>query len=210
VINLKAMQRWIIVLVLLFLIPPVRAAAQSSEDIEIIFPANQQVLQGIIEIQGRITVAEVRSYELLFGYSNDPDERNLFLLAQGNALPEGQLTFGWDTTLIPDGDYRLIWRVYLPNGEKREAAVELVRVRNYSIVETPTLSDQILATVTLTSTPVETPTSAAITATTPGPNPGSIQPVQWTASVIRGVGVTVLLFVMLGLFVLSRKPKRKR
>ncbi|MCX7977088.1 MAG: hypothetical protein N2646_08440, partial [Bellilinea sp.] len=183
---------------------------QSSDDIEIFFPTNQQVLQGIIEIQGRITLPDMRSYELLFGYSNDPDERNLFLLAQGNTLPDGQLTFAWDTTLIPDGDYRLVWRVYLSSGEKREAVIEMVRVRNYSIVETPTVGDQMLATVTLTSTPAETPTSTAITVTTPRPNPGSIQPVQWTASVIRGVGLTVVLFMMLGLFVLSRKPKRKR
>jgi hypothetical protein len=204
------MQRWITLLWIFVLILPVRAAAQSSEDIEIFFPTNQQVLQGIIEIQGRITLPEVRSYELLFGYSNDPDERNLFLLAQGNTLPDGQLTFAWDTTLIPDGDYRLVWRVYLSSGEKREAVIEMVRVRNYSLVETPTLGDQMLATVTLTSTPAETPTSTAITVTTLRPNPGSIQPVQWTASVIRGVGLTVVLFMMLGLFVLSRKPKRRR
>lgn len=204
------MWRWIVGLVTLFFILPAGVAAQADEEILIVSPADQQVLQGVIEVQARLSLDNVQSYELLFGYSGDVEERNLFLLTQGNTLSDSQPLYRWDTTLIPDGDYRLVLWVYFRSGEKREAVVETVKVRNYSAVELPAASDPFLSPMPVTQTPTITPTSLPVTPTPLKPNPGSIQPVQWTASVVRGVGVTILFFVMLGVFVTLRRPKKRR
>ncbi|WP_145962534.1 hypothetical protein [Bellilinea caldifistulae] len=209
-INLKAMWRWIIGWVVWFFILPASVVAQADEGILILSPADQQVLQGVIEVQARVSFDDVQTYELLFGYSGDTDERNLFLLTQGNSIPDSQLRHRWDTTLIPDGDYRLVLRVYLINGERREAVVETVRVRNYSVVESPTASGLVLSTAPVVPTPPETPTPLPVTSTPPKPNPGSVQPVQWTTSVLRSVGITIVLFVILGGLIRLRRPKKRR
>jgi len=203
------MQRWIIALILLSCFLPVKVMAQADE-ITILSPADQQVLQGVIEVQARISTDEVRSFELLFGYSGEMDQRNLFLLAQGNAFPEEQPLYRWDTTLIPDGNYRLVLRVYFSNGEKREAVVDGVKVRNYSPVESPTASDLIVSTEPVLETPSNTPMPALFTPTPPRPNPGSIQPIQWTGSVVRGLAVSLLLFVVFGMVLSLRKRKKRR
>lgn len=208
-INLKAMQRWIIGLIVLSFFLPVNVMAQADE-ITFLSPAELQVLQGVIEVQVGVVREDVLSFELLFGYSNETDERNLFLLAQGNALSKEQPLYRWDTTLIPDGDYRLVLRVYFSNGEKQEAVLDGVKVRNYSPVESPTASNLSLSTDPDVETSTETPTPASSTPTPPRPNPGSIQPTQWTGSVVRGMAVSLLSFVVLGMVVSLRKRKKRR
>lgn len=203
------MQRWIIGLILLLIFLPVKVKAQAYE-VTFLSPAEQQILQGVIEVQARVAREDVLSFELLFAYSDETDERNLFLLAQGNALSTEQPLYRWDTTLIPDGDYRLVLRVYFSNGEKREAELERVKVRNYSPVESPTASNLSLSTAPVMETPTETPMPASSTPTLPGPNPGSIQPTQWTGSVLRGMAVSLLLFVVLGMYVSLRNRKKRR
>ncbi len=204
------MQRWIFSWVILLWMLPVRVSAQTTGEISILYPVDQQVLQGLVEIQVNSAVNGVQSYELLFGYSGDPQERNLFLLAQGNAIPDSQPLYGWDTTLIPDGNYRLVFRVIFTNGERQEAIVETVKVRNYSVAESPTVSDQTTTTSGVTLPPPKTPTPIVTTPTPSRPNPGSVQPAQWSASVIRGVSITILLFILIGGLIRSRKPKKRR
>lgn len=203
------MQRWIIGLILLFLFLPGIVLAQADE-ITIISPSDLQVLQGVMEVQARVSTDDVLSYELLFGYSGETNERNLFLLAQGNAFPKEEPLYRWDTTLIPDGDYRLVLRVYFSNGEKREAVIDGVKVRNYSPVESPTASDLILSTEPVLETPANTPLPVSFTPTPPRPNPGSIQPTQWTGSVVRGIAVSLLLFIGFGMVLSLRKRKKRR
>ncbi len=146
------MWRWIIGLAVLVFILPRGVLAQADEEILILSPTDQQVLQGVIEVQARVSSESVQSFELLFGYAEDREERNLFLLTQGNTFPDSQPIYRWDTTLIPDGDYRLVLRVYFRNGEMREAVVESVKVRNYSLVESPTADSSILSTIPATLT----------------------------------------------------------
>jgi hypothetical protein len=203
------MQRWIIGLIILSIFLPVKVMAQADE-VAFLSPVEQQILQGVVEVAARVAREDVLSFELLFAYSDETDERNLFLLAQGNALSTEQPLYRWDTTLIPDGDYRLILRVYFSNGEKREAILERVKVRNYSPVESPTASNLSLSTAPVMETPTQTPMPASSTPTPPGPNPGSIQPTQWTGSVLRGMAVSLLLFVVLGMYVSLRNRKKRR
>lgn len=188
---------------------PVKVMAQADE-VAFLSPAEQQILQGVIEVQARLAREDVLSFELLFAYSDETDERNLFLLAQGNALSTEQPLYRWDTTLIPDGDYRLVLRVYFSNGEKREAILERVKVRNYSPVESPTASNPSLSTAPVMETPTQTPMPASSTPTPPAPNPGSVQLTQWTGSVLRGMVVSLLLFVVLGMYVSLRNRKKRR
>ena len=203
------MQRWIIGLILLFIFLPVKVMAQVDE-VTFLSPAEQQILQGVIEVQARVAREDVLSFELLFAYSDETDERNLFLLAQGNALSTEQPLYRWDTTLIPDGDYRLVLRVYFSNGEKREAILERVKVRNYLPVESPTASNLSLSTEPVLETPANTPLPVSFTPTPPRPNPGSIQPTQWTGSVVRGMAVSLLLFIGFGMVLSLRKRKKRR
>ena len=203
------MQRWIIGLILLFIFLPVKVMAQVDE-VTFLSPAEQQILQGVIEVQARVAREDVLSFELLFAYSDETDERNLFLLAQGNAFPKEEPLYRWDTTLIPDGDYRLVLRVYFSNGEKREAILERVKVRNYLPVESPTASNLSLSTEPVLETPANTPLPVSFTPTPPRPNPGSIQPTQWTGSVVRGMAVSLLLFIGFGMVLSLRKRKKRR
>lgn len=203
------MQRWIIGLILLLIFLPFKVMAQADE-VAFLSPAEQQILQGVVEVSARVAREDVLSFELLFAYSNETDERNLFLLAQGNTLSTEQTLYRWDTTLIPDGDYRLVLRVYFSNGEKREAILERVKVRNYSPVESPTASNLTPSIEPVIETPTESPMPASSSPTPPGPNPGSIQTTQWTGSVLRGMAVSLLLFVGLGMYVSLRNRKKRR
>ncbi|MEW6179022.1 MAG: hypothetical protein AB1522_03740 [Chloroflexota bacterium] len=206
------MQRWLIGLFFLLFLSPSLALAQAGLGVEILNPAPDQVLQGVIEIQAQISPDDVLSYELLFGYAGASEEGSLFLLAQGEEINPPTPLYLWDTTLIPDGDYRLVLRVRSSGGETEEDVVEPLRVRNYTAVDTPAPAENNAATavITETPTPISTPTPLQSTPLSVRPNPGSIQPSWWLGSVLRGISGIILLFLLLGIYVTLRKNRKRR
>ena len=211
VINLKAMQRWLIGLFFLLFLFPSLAMAQAGLGVEILNPAPDQVLQGVIEIQAQTSLDDVLSYELLFGYAGASEEGSLFLLAQGDEINPSTPLYLWDTTLIPDGDYRLVLRVRSSGGEIEEDVVEPLRVRNYTAIDTPVPAENNVATAVITDTPISTtPTPVQSTPIPARPNPGSIHFSQWLGSVLRGIGGIILLFLVLGIYVTFRKNRNRR
>lgn len=203
----------IFIFIMLLISAPALSAWQVEPVFGILTPAAGDAVRGVVRIEGTTDTAGFNSAEVSFGYSNDTTE-TWFLLAQSEeAVQQGQLAL-WDTTSIPDGTYRLRLRIFLTGGGVMEYAVDGLRVRNYSAVETPTPNLAAItpsmepAQPTLTSTPV--PTLVQTTATPYPTNAAVINQKDLDQSLKNGAVLGLGLFILLFLFLTARAAARRR
>jgi len=168
----------------------------------IVSPRPGDVLQGVVTIAGSSDVTGFVSAEVSFTYADDPTG-TWFMIAM-NSLPVfNDKLATWDTTVITDGDYVLRLRVYLTDGSSREALVSGLRVRNYTMVETPTpmaLAPEAtpLSTITPTATPFPTPTALPR-------NPATLAPTDVSASILYGGLAAISIFVIVSIYLWLRR-----
>ena len=168
----------------------------------IVSPRPGDVLQGVVTIAGSSDVTGFVSAEVSFTYADDPTG-TWFMIAM-NSLPVfNDRLATWDTTVITDGDYVLRLRVYLTDGSSREALVSGLRVRNYTMVETPTpmaLAPEAtpLSTITPTATPFPTPTALPR-------NPATLAPTDVSASILYGGLAAISIFVIVSIYLWLRR-----
>jgi hypothetical protein len=184
---------------------PDPAAAQSPATPVITSPGEGDILKGQVAVSGLTDLPGFASAELAFAYVSDPT--GTWFTIQTMSLPvAGGLIATWDTTAVTDGDYVLRLRVIFQDTSIQDAVVK-VKVRNYTVVPTPTLAVTPTATVVLqvptaiviAASPTATiqPTPVIPTPTAIPPNParvtsGEIFSGFWKGALV--VGVLVLLF----------------
>ena len=201
-VILKPMRRFVLSLCFLTTIWLTRSVSAQIETSPVVITAPQsgQVLRGPVTITGTSEVPGFQSAEIAFAFASDTSS-NWFLI-QSSEQPVKNGSLGtWDTTALTDGIYTLRLRVNLQDGKQIETTVSGLRVRNYTPVETPTLTatpanQPTPQTPTMTSTPFPTPT--------PLPqNPAALTPVNVYTSLRLGAlcigGVLLIFVVLLGL-----------
>jgi hypothetical protein len=189
------------------------AAAQAPIPPVITSPADGQVVQGLVEVDGVTDIPNFASAQLDFGY--DPDPTGTWFTIQSGLQPvAGGLLATWDTTALSDGDYVLRLRVLLLDGSAQDALVK-VRVRNYTAVPTPSPVVTPSATAALqiptamvvvpSETATAQPTSAVATPTALPPNPAGVSTAQIYARFWRGALVVGLLVLGFGVLLRLRR-----
>jgi hypothetical protein len=193
-----------------FLFSPAYAVLQSESGVELSSPQPGAVLQGAVPVIGKVDPPGLRSWELLFAYADNYQDGSSFILTQGDRAVQDDSLIVWDTTLIPDGNYRLILRVFLADGREEDFVVDNLRVRNYSPVETatPPVVERI-PTPTESITLQPSPTAILATATAYQPNPGSVRREQVVESALRGIGLAALSLLLLGIYLSVRRRGRR-
>jgi hypothetical protein len=122
---------------LVFLLSLTVAQAPASEEtVRISAPGNNEVLQGVLTINGSTTVSTFASGELQFSYNKTP---KTWFLIQSLEQPvlDGKLA-AWDTNSVTDGVYDLRLVVIMKDGSQKEAFISGLRIRNYTPIETRT------------------------------------------------------------------------
>lgn len=212
------MSRLVFLLLTLFLVIPGAAHAASSTesvaapvDLEIIAPTPGQVLQGLVPIQINLP-EQVISAELSFGYEGDPRD-TWFLIAEFNNFDERTLQTDWDTTTLTDDNYRLRVVARTAN-ETLTASVSGLRVRNYTPIETntpmPTSTAAPQETISPVNTRTETPSPVLATITPLPPNPAQLSIQEITTSAGKGIGVTLLIFLLIGTYRVFHQIRSRR
>ncbi|NPV76806.1 MAG: hypothetical protein HPY59_10590 [Anaerolineae bacterium] len=176
----------------------------------VVSPQPGEVLQGVIPIIGSTVTPGFLSYEVSFTYDRE-DSKTWFLIQQSNeSVQDGNLAV-WDTTTITDGDYRLRVQVFLEDGQSEDLIVSGLRVRNYTPIEQQPTSES------LQPPPLqETDTTPAISATMlPTPTPLPENPAQITSkglanSLLTGLALAAVLFLVFGLYLARRNSRRRR
>jgi hypothetical protein len=191
-------------------------AAQSQAAIRITAPASGDALQGLVYIMGTSSADGFATAELSFAYASDPTS-NWFLIYQTDSAVTDGLLAAWDTTLVTDGDYNLRLRVTLQDGSILEALLTGLRIRNQLPTETPapTSTPELTATSEfvplpiaspLPPTPQPAPTSTRLPTPTPlPPNPASVIPADIYFFLARGILITLLTFLIVGIFLRLRR-----
>lgn len=190
------------------------SGSQSLSTPEIIQPDAGAAILGMVNITGITAYPGFVSAEIDFGYMDDLTD-TWFLLGQVLETAEEATLIVWDTTTIPDGNYRLRLRVFLSDGQVVQDVVEGIRVRNYSVIETstpaPAMDESETAVTPLpTVTPTQKPTALRQTATMLPPNPAEIPFDSWVSSLKTGSVVAVLVLVGIGLILAVRSRLRRR
>jgi hypothetical protein len=196
---LKPMRRFFLSLCFLTTIWLTRSVSAQIETSPVVITAPQsgQVLQGSVDITGTSDVPGFQSAEIAFAFASDTSS-NWFLIQSSEQPVKNGMLGTWDTTTLTDGIYTLRLRVNLQDGKQIETTVSGLRVRNYTPVETPTLTatpaNQPTPQVpTMTSTPYPTPT--------PLPqNPAALTPINVYTSLRLGalcIGGFFLIFIVL-------------
>jgi len=184
-------------------------------EITILSPNEGQAIQGKVPIICHTDVAEFKSSELNFSYTNDPTN-TWFHIVESDIPVNKERIIWWDTNTISDGDYDLQLIVTMMDGRQEFTIIRGVRVRNYSPIEmeTPTPVSQ-TPTVKTSSTPVATLTPFSTNTPMhfpPSQIPGN--PVILTRSDVlisagKGVLVAIGLFALGGLYVSVRSFRKK-
>jgi hypothetical protein len=212
VLNLSiVMKRVFFTLLLVFIFLPHPVQAQEGAQLTILSPSEGQILQGLVEVSGSVTVLGFANYELSFAYQGDPTQTWFVLSSSSLPVFEGALG-SWDTTTLTDGDYTLRLRVFLLDGSIQETKASGLRVRNYTAVPTSTF--------TPTATPVVrfavptaqliAPAPATVTPSLPTPTPLPPNPVSLAGASIssalgKGSLLALLLFLGFGLLLRLRR-----
>jgi len=209
-LNLNAMQALATFFVaMISLLVPLFTLQQADGDFTLTNPKPEDVLQGVIHVTGQVKGQGIASYEVSFGYQEDP-RNTWFLLAQGtHASDEGTLAV-WDTNLISDGNYRLVLRVFFIDGRQEEMVISDLRVRNYTIVETATAPWKEETTPVPPTVPAD-PSLPPVqpTATAFALNPGTVTQGDVVFSLTRGAGFAAIFFILLGTYLTLRRRSRR-
>ena len=126
-------------------------------------PQENEVLHGVVTIEGSAAHPAFVAYELSFAYDPNPMD-TWFPIVDNIQTPvtDGRLGL-WDTTSITDGDYQLRLYVVLENDSRLEAYARDLQVRNTTPAETqpareePTISTATPAAATGTPAPTVVP-----------------------------------------------------
>lgn len=204
----------VLFVVIAIVLAGLNSGSQSLSTPEIIQPDAGAAILGMVNITGITTYPGFVSAEIDFGYMDDLTD-TWFLLGQVPETAEEATLVVWDTTTIPDGNYRLRLRIFLSDGQVVEDLIEEIRVRNYSVIETSTPVQGVdeaetAVTPTPTVTPTPKPTALRQTATMLPPNPAEISFDSWVSSLKTGSVVAVLVLIGIGLILAVRSRLRRR
>lgn len=172
-------------------------------------PLAGEAIQGNFAISGTTGVAGMEAWDLSFAYVHD-NTGTWFLIAEGTEAIVDDVITQWPTNTITDGYYNLKLVIDLDNGDLEEIIVPDIRVRNYSPIETstPTLTPT-KDPARDTATPSLTPTPYPPTPTPLPTNPVEITPVDVTNNLTYGAIITVVLFLLIGLYISIRRTLQK-
>ena len=198
----------------------VKAQTQSPTStasiLEITYPLPGSAIQGLIQISGEISVEDYAYYTVEFTYQDNPQD-TWFLINQSEEAINDSVFATWDTSQISDGEYQIRLVLHQKDGNKMVKHIPNIRVRNYSAIETdtpipPTQTVPPSATETLVPSATTIPTATVPPATsTPGaPNPAQISKDMAINSALKGIGVTIGLFILFGIYQRLRNLNRKR
>ncbi len=180
-------------------------------------PVESTVLRDIIPITGITTVEGFQSADLSFTYSQEPVENWFVITSMTDPVTDGLLT-QWDTKSITDGDYHLRLQIHLQDGSVNEFIVRDLRIRNYTAIppeQSETMEAAGTAAISSTEDTIQlatvVPSQVPVLLTpmlSPVPlpdNPAALDRSKVFSMVRTSVLVTLLVFVILGLFVRSRR-----
>jgi hypothetical protein len=197
---------WIIPAALLFQSP---AAAQGVTIPVITSPSPGQIIQGQVAITGTTDILNFASAELDFSYLSDKTNTRFPIQVLTQVIQNSVLTT-WDTTVISDGDYLLLLRVYATDGSFQDTSVT-VKIRNYSALPLPTptaipTEPAIQIPTPILITPSITPTSAPLPTPTLLPNnPAATNVNDVYSDFWRGGLIALLIFSVIGITIRLRR-----
>jgi hypothetical protein len=168
-------------------------------------PLEASMVSGVVDIKGKTDILGFSHQEIAFAYQENPTDTWFLLSRSDLGVKNGSLAL-WDTKAISDGDYTLRVRVFFSDGSWRDTLVKRIRVRNYTATQTlaPTMTQITLP----TSLPTKTITPTQPPQATPSPFPANAAELPFSkivSSLWRGAAVTVILFLIFGLLLRSRK-----
>lgn len=172
-------------------------------------PRDGDVLQGVIEIVGSTTANGFQSSEIAFAFQRS-EPVTWFLIHHSDQPVRDGILAQWDTTTISDGDYQLRVVVNLVSGQKEEVVVKGLRVRNYTAIETNTpVPASLVVTETIAGEDISTIIVSYPTEPRNEFNPARIASNKLMISVVVGVFVVIILFVLIGLYIWFGSTGRK-
>jgi len=180
----------------------------------ITFPTTSQTVQGQITITGAASHPQFSRYEIAFAYDPNPADTWFELQPPSTAqVTDGPLA-PWDTTQIGDGTYMIRLRVYSTDSTTpSETTIRGIKVQNTILPTVEPTTTMEPATPAPTMPPTSTPVAAAETAISVIPTPESILPTfdvsPYTAAFCNGVGITLFIFLLMGLYVALRDKIRR-
>lgn len=215
VLNLTIAMKWkrMILLGLWVILAWGASGFQDVPGSGILTPAAGDAVRGVVSIVGTTDTPGFSSAEISFGYMSDATQ-TWFLLGQSFKIVVNDFLVSWDTTSIPDGNYRLRLRVFLTGGQVMEYFVDGIRVRNYSAIETST--PEVVETGVATPRPQPTATIAlkpTLEPKTATPLPQNSAVVTWddlNTSIKTGVLAATGIFILAGLYLAARAANRRR
>jgi hypothetical protein len=171
-------------------------------------PLAGEAIQGQVAVVGSTNVSGFESAEVAFAYETGEDPGWFLIAALTYPVEDGTLTV-WDTTGIADGSYSLRVKVLLKDGRSVETVITGLRVRNYSPIETPTPSPlEESSPGEISSAPMET--LVILPSATPLPsNPAEISPPALVFAMTQGVVIVVVVFIVVGIYLLFRSLSRR-
>jgi len=202
----------IILLIFILSFPmPKGIQAQEAEEpvVDISVPLPGEAVQGLLQISGTIDVKDLDSYILEFAFQ-EGDEPAWFPISKGDISIISGVLGEWDTSSIPDGNYKLRLSVNRQTEEPIIMVLEGIRVRNYSQIETNTpapTSAQPTITPTAAESITPTPTTVQKVSPTPlDPNPVSVTLANVQKAIVQGSLAGVVIFII---FLLYRAQKTR-
>ncbi|MBX3066301.1 MAG: hypothetical protein KF726_25205 [Anaerolineae bacterium] len=157
---------------LITLVVPIRA--QSPQSTEIIFPAPNQQLFGLVSITGTASHPQFQRYKVEFS-SEETVTPEWFLIGEVTQQVNNGPLAQWDTSQIPDGHYQLRLRVILRDGTVLQATVAGLVVSNQVPTALPTAL-QAATPLPPTAIPTEGPTPTSLIQQPPTNTPAPFSP----------------------------------
>jgi hypothetical protein len=171
------------------------------------WPVTGEHIQGAVVIRGSTPASGMRSYEVGYAQSTDPNQVWVLIEEGTTSIQNGILAI-WDTTTIADGEYNLRLLINQTNGDQAVTNMYNLWVQNGEAIEltsiTPTPWYIDLAEPTDTPTPsYHSVISEAYPSLSPSPtalpqNPAEISPEKALASLGSGALLSVSIFVVVG------------
>jgi hypothetical protein len=191
----------------------ITAAPTQIQNILIQNPRPGQPLQGIETIEGRVRGDGFQSGTLHFAYSGVENPTWFYLADLEPAEDSGSnhpFLVEWDTSQITDGDYDLRLKAYFEDQVTLSERVRVLRVRNYTVIETSTPAPDVTRAPLPTSTRVVSETQAAVRASTLPENPAAIEIEDFQRSLGFGLASAAGLFVVGGIYFTVKRLRKNR
>ena len=134
--------------------------AQESAAAIIASPTDGQQLFGLVTITGTAIAPDFVNYRLEYDDLRDPQEQWFLVQAVVTQQVVNDVLGAWNTSVIPDGNYRLRLRVSRLDGTSIETIIPDLRVSNSAPTPIPTVAG--------------VPATETFGAPTPGPSPTSL------------------------------------